>query len=171
MAMWTVEEGIRRLKENGSKITTQRVAILERLQGRKDHPSADVLFAEMRTLFPALSIATIYSTAQVLQQCGLIRILSIDDRRVYFDPETGSHGHFFCRECGALLDLPWTAESFSEAFRLLPGAVADCAELFVYGLCPSCAASERGEAQGKGSGKSEGLTLLSPRKLLTAEAR
>ncbi len=137
--MWTVDEGIRRLRERGAKITTQRVAILERLCGRRDHPSADALFGEVRARFPGLSIATIYGTAQTLRECGLIRILSIDDKRVYFDPSVSPHGHFFCRECGALFDIPWEGNDVERMIRELPGAEAESAELFVYGRCAECA--------------------------------
>ncbi len=84
--MWTIEEGIERIKNQGLKITSQRIAILKLLKDRKDHPSAEKIFREMKRSYPTISFATIYSTAQILQEAGLLQILTIDEHRVFFDP-------------------------------------------------------------------------------------
>ena len=134
--MWTVEDGIRRLQDRGAKITAQRIAILKRLEGRTDHPSADRLFQEVKEEFPTLSIATIYSTTQILADAGLLKVLSIDEKRVYFDPGTHPHGHFLCTRCGRLLDV-----GLPEEMKLqveLEGAQVDRLEFFLYGVCPRC---------------------------------
>ena len=104
--MWTVDDGIAVLRERGAKITAQRIAILQQLEGRTDHPSADTLYRELSAEYSTMSVATLYSTAQLLADAGLIKILSIDDKRVYFDPTTTTHGHFLCRKCGKLFDIP-----------------------------------------------------------------
>ena len=96
--MWTVDDGIAVLRERGAKITAQRIAILQKLEGRKDHPSAETLYRELSSEYATMSVATLYSTAQLLAEAGLIKILSIDDKRVYFDPTTETHGHFLCRQ-------------------------------------------------------------------------
>ena len=87
--MWTVDDGIAVLRERGAKITAQRIAILQKLEGRKDHPSAETLYRELSSEYATMSVATLYSTAQLLAEAGLIKILSIDDKRVYFDPDDG----------------------------------------------------------------------------------
>ena len=139
--MWAVNDGIAVLKERGAKITAQRVAILKQLEGRTDHPSADLLYKELAAECPTMSIATIYSTAQLLADAGLIKILSIDDKRVYFDPTTATHGHFLCKRCGKLTDI-----NIDEKFLLQSDSAAnneiaeiDNSEIFFYGLCRHCA--------------------------------
>ena len=106
--MWTVEEGISRLREGGAKITSQRIAFLRLLKDRTDHPSADQIYNELRENFSTISYATIYSTAQLLAKADLLQILSIDDKRVHFDPNPKPHGHFRCQSCGELFDFPET---------------------------------------------------------------
>lgn len=138
--MWTVNDGIEVLKAHGAKITTQRVAILKRLEGRKDHPSADTLYKELLHDFPSISVATVYSTAQLLADSGLIKILSIDDKRVYFDPATEAHAHFLCRRCGQLFDVPLDEQ---ELYKKSCGAgdkiaQIERAEVFFYGVCSDC---------------------------------
>jgi Fur family peroxide stress response transcriptional regulator len=68
--MWTVNEGISVLREKGAKITAQRIAILRQLEGRTDHPSADTLYKELSVEYPTMSVATVYSTAQLLAEAG-----------------------------------------------------------------------------------------------------
>ncbi|KUK61782.1 MAG: Ferric uptake regulator, Fur family [Synergistales bacterium 57_84] len=89
--MWTIEDGIERIRSRGLKITSQRIAILKLLKGRKDHPSAEKIFREMKKTYPTISFATIYSTAQILQDAGLLQILTIDEHRVFFDPNPHPH--------------------------------------------------------------------------------
>lgn len=135
--MWTVEEGISRLREGGAKITSQRIAILRLLKGRMDHPSADQVYNELREDFPTISYATIYSTAQLLANSGLIQILSIDDKRVHFDPDPKPHGHFRCESCGALYDFP-IDEEMLDRLRHGSSQQAHSVQIFAYGLCDDC---------------------------------
>ncbi len=138
--MWTVEDAKAILKSRGAKITTQRMAILELLEGRTDHPSADVLYKELVEKYPCMSVATVYSTAQLFADAGLIKILSIDDKRVYFDPTTLTHGHFLCKSCGGLTDLKIDEEGFFHSAVTSGNKIAqiDNAEIFLYGLCVDC---------------------------------
>lgn len=136
--MWTVEEGIDVLKESGAKITAQRIAILEQLMGRTDHPSADTLYRELLEKYPTMSVATLYSTVQRLSEAGLLKILSIDGKRVYFDPVTVSHGHFMCRKCGRLIDVPLSREIFHLTADASAIAHIERTEVFMYGVCRDC---------------------------------
>lgn len=138
--MWTISEGINILRGRGAKITAQRIAILKQLEGRTDHPSADMLYKELAVDYPTMSVATVYSTAQLLADAGLIKILSIDDKRVYFDPTTSTHGHFLCRKCGKLVNLDIDEEGFFKSASTAQNSIAqiDNAEVFLYGLCTDC---------------------------------
>lgn len=138
--MWTVDDGIAVLRENGAKITSQRIAILERLHGREDHPSAETLYRELAADNASMSVATLYSTAQLLADAGLIKILSIDDKRVYFDPNTATHGHFLCRKCGKLFDIPVDENVLFRAASSQREQIAQIerTEIFFYGLCSDC---------------------------------
>ncbi|MCR5335616.1 MAG: transcriptional repressor [Synergistes sp.] len=143
--MWTVDEGIATLRERGAKITAQRIAILKQLQGRKDHPSAETLYRELSDYYSTMSVATLYSTAQLLEEAGLIKILSIDEKRVYFDPFTETHGHFFCRRCGKLFDVPVREGMIFENAAIGSDKIAqiDHTELFFYGICSDCAGADK----------------------------
>ncbi|MCX7829157.1 MAG: transcriptional repressor [Thermanaerothrix sp.] len=136
--MWTVEEGIERLREAGGKITNQRIAILRAMEARTDHPSADTIFNEVREEYPSISIATIYGTLKMMAKADLVKVLSIDDKRVYFDPNVSSHGHFLCEGCGRLWDLQHINGDIRLTLTPHGGAQVTRFELFVYGLCEDC---------------------------------
>lgn len=135
--MWTVEEGISRLREGGAKITSQRIAFLRLLKDRTDHPSADQIYNELRENFSTISYATIYSTAQLLAKADLLQILSIDDKRVHFDPNPKPHGHFRCQSCGELFDFPLDEDLLTQ-LRQSPSQRTQSVQVFAYGLCDAC---------------------------------
>ena len=136
--MLTVDRGIQYLQDSGAKITATRIAILKSLENRFDHPSAERIFMELKLYYPSLSIATVYSTASLLARGSLIRILSIDEKKVYYDPNMEPHGHFMCRKCKRVFDVPFcfdiaAALDASEEISSVEGA-----EIFYYGLCARC---------------------------------
>ena len=144
--MWTVEDGIERIRSRGLKITSQRIAILKLLENRKDHPSAEKIFREMKETYPTISFATIYSTAQILQDAGLLQILTIDDRRVFFDPNPAPHAHFLCTRCGALEDVPLGKETLNKIKNSVPHSL-DSVQVYCYGPCRDCEEREKAAAR------------------------
>ena len=147
--MMDVDKGIKQLQNAGAKITSQRIAIMKLLVGRTDHPSAEQLFLELKSEHPTLSIATVYSTTQLLAQASMLRILSIDEKKVYFDPNTSPHAHFMCRGCKKITDIPMDLSCTSEQITQDLGiAEVDSTEVFYYGTCSSCRDKENEESAG-----------------------
>ena len=138
--MLTLEKGVKLLQESGAKITSQRVAIMKSLEGRTDHPSAEQIFLELKPDYPTLSIATVYSTTQLLASASVIRILSIDDKKIYFDPSTAPHAHFMCKVCKRIVDVPIDFECIENVEGLPEIASVTNAEVFLYGICAGCEA-------------------------------
>ncbi|MDR3255799.1 MAG: transcriptional repressor [Synergistaceae bacterium] len=136
--MLSVEEGIKYLQASGAKITSQRIAIMKSLAGRSDHPSAEKLFLELKPQYPTLSIATVYSTTQILAQASMLRILSIDERKVYFDPDTHPHAHFMCTQCKKIIDIDVDLEILTRVGPKSGVASIENTEIFHYGLCSEC---------------------------------
>jgi Fur family peroxide stress response transcriptional regulator len=111
---------------------------LKLLEKRKDHPSAEQIFLELKPAYPTLSIATVYSTAQLLARGSMLRILSIDEKMVYYDPDMDPHAHFLCRSCKRLFDVRVTCDvmrSFTPADGI---SSVEMAEVYYYGRCRHC---------------------------------
>lgn len=97
------------LAEHGIQPSAQRVAVAEYALRTKDHPSADVVWSEVRAGFPFVSRATVYNTLNLFVEKGLLRALVIAEGRVVFDPNVEPHHHFVDDESGEIHDVPWSA--------------------------------------------------------------
>ena len=137
--MLTVDNGIKYLQSCGAKITSPRIAILKLLENRHDHPSAEQIFMELKPGCPTLSIATVYSTAQLLAKGSMLKILSIDEKKVYFDPDMKAHGHFLCKSCKKLFDVLTACDIMSSFVPSDSISSVEDAEVFYYGYCSKCA--------------------------------
>ena len=121
------------------KYSRQREAVMSFLQGRTDHPTADVVYESLRKEHPSLSLGTVYRNLGKLAESGAICAISTGDGKVHFDWNTAPHGHFTCKCCGALLDLPVRvpASLTKDAERRFDGEI-DSYSIFFTGTCPDC---------------------------------
>lgn len=92
-------------KAIGIKLTPQRIAILEYLDGNIEHPSAEEIYREVSKKFPTMSFATVYNTLQTLRERGCILELTIDPEKKRFDPNTEPHHHLICVKCKRIVDI------------------------------------------------------------------
>ena len=83
----------------------QRQAILDLLQSRKDHPSAEVIYQTLRKSMPNLSAGTVYRNLKLLTELGQIKKLTGLDGVDHFDGTTSPHSHFICQCCGKVDDV------------------------------------------------------------------
>jgi Fur family peroxide stress response transcriptional regulator len=90
----------------GFKLTPQRLAILDYLNGNREHPSADAVFRAVRRRYPTMSFATVYNTLETLKRHGKVREITGDPGRKRFDPNTEPHDHIICTECSKIVDVP-----------------------------------------------------------------
>jgi Fur family peroxide stress response transcriptional regulator len=92
-------------RDSGLKLTPQRLAILEYLDGNKDHPSAEDVYKTVSKKFPTMSLATVYNTLMTLKQRGLVRELTMDPVKMRFDPQPTPHHHLICMDCRKIIDI------------------------------------------------------------------
>ena len=103
----------RRLAECGIRPTAQRVRIATVLLSAPQHLSAEQILAQLRAAGARVSKATVYNTLNLFAAHGLIRQLSVDGSRAWFDSNVDPHYHFHDLTTGALIDLPVPAVEFS----------------------------------------------------------
>lgn len=95
-----------RLRGAGLRPTRQRVALGRVLFARGDrHVSAEALREEAAALGVRVSLATIYNTLHQFTEAGLLRQVTIDASRSYFDTNVGEHHHFFVEGENRLIDF------------------------------------------------------------------
>ena len=101
----TLEEMKAGLKGKGILLTIQRSAILAFLQGNSQHPTAEVIYQNLRGMYPALSRATVYNTLDLFKEHGLVQEITIERHKAHYDYNTEPHHHFLCRHCGGIYDV------------------------------------------------------------------
>ena len=121
------------------KYSRQRELIKDFLMTRKDHPTADVIYQNVRNENPNISLGTVYRNLTLLAESGEINRLNLGDGTDHFDGDTSAHYHFVCTKCGSVIDLEMDSiESIlSTAATNFPGHIAGHRTYF-YGTCENC---------------------------------
>ena len=109
------------MSDCGIRPTAQRVRIASLLLAEPLHRSAEQILANLRASGARVSKATVYNTLNLFAERGLIRQLSIDGSRSWFDSNVDPHYHFHDESSGALIDVPVPAVEFSRLPAPPPG--------------------------------------------------
>ena len=130
------------LTMTGRKHSRQRDFILDFLQGRADHPTADLIYANVRQSCPNISLGTVYRNLSLLCESGEIQKVYGLDGADRFDPRTDWHSHFVCLQCGKVQDLNTVDVNVSEMVHRASascngGTISSC-RISYFGRCSSC---------------------------------
>lgn len=102
-----METLIKKLKEHRISVTPQRLAILQAILKRYDHPSADSLYQEVRRTLPMISFNTVYKTLETFCQKGLVVKINPLHEAARYDGNVRPHGHLVCTRCNRIEDVAW----------------------------------------------------------------
>lgn len=69
------------------------------------HITAESLYSDAVEAGVDISLATVYNALHTFTSKGLLREISIDSTRSYFDTNTSEHHHFFYEKSGRLEDI------------------------------------------------------------------
>jgi Fur family iron response transcriptional regulator len=127
----TREQVAQRLRAHGITPTHQRIEIAHVLFERLEHLSADQILAAVNARYAETSKATVYNTLRLFLDRKLIRELVVDPAKVFYDPNTEPHHHFYDVVTGRLTDIPADAVQIGNLPPLPPGTVADGVEVVI----------------------------------------
>ncbi len=121
------------------KHSKQRDLIMNFLMSRKDHPTADIVYMNVRKESPNISLGTVYRNLTLLSDLGEIQRLRMGDGVDHFDADTSPHYHFVCSDCGSVIDLNMDSIDHIQdvAGAGFDGQIAGHVTYF-YGSCGSC---------------------------------
>ncbi|MCC6346956.1 MAG: transcriptional repressor [Nitrospirales bacterium] len=130
-----------KFKETGLKLTPQRLAILDYLEGNAEHPSAEDVYRAVAKKFPTMSFATVYNTLEALRRRGSVLELTIDPGKKRFDPNTQPHHHLICLRCRRIVDILGEYDlNLSDERKNDFDIIGNHIEF--YGICPKCKRTE-----------------------------
>ena len=121
------------------KYSRQRQVIKDFLATRKDHPTADVVYANVRQEYPSISLGTVYRNLSLLSDLGEIRRLRLGDGVDHYDADTSEHYHVVCTKCGSVSDAQadGLGRIMESADIRYDGEIQGCVTYF-YGICAKC---------------------------------
>ena len=139
--MTTPEQLASKLKALGIRQTPQRLAIAEVVVNSGDHPSVKEIYQRVKEFFPYVTLATVYSTLETLEQAGFVRALPFQKQSRY-DANLSPHANLVCVGCGRVVDSSEGEDIVSEMkSRLEAGSDFEFTgqRIDFYGWCGSCA--------------------------------
>jgi Fur family iron response transcriptional regulator len=93
------------LRSHGIHPTSQRVIITRLLFMQGTHLSAEDVYRLVNVDDRRVSKATVYNTLGLLADKGVVREVIADPTRIFYDPNTMLHHHFFDVTTGELTDI------------------------------------------------------------------
>jgi Fur family peroxide stress response transcriptional regulator len=134
------ESLVGRLREQGYRLTPQRIALLRLLASSNGHPSASDLYDQLHAQFPTTSVGTIYKTLNLLRDLNEVLELgfSHDDNR-YDGNKPYPHPHLVCVRCRKIIDSEVSiTEDLVRQVSQQSGYQITGHRLDFYGICPAC---------------------------------
>jgi Fur family transcriptional regulator, peroxide stress response regulator len=128
-----------KLKNYGFRITPQRIKIFSCLVESDSHPTAEMLYQEVRKYFPNISFDTVNRTLLCLADKGLIKIVEAGYGARRFDANLKKHYYFRCLKCKKIIDFESPEydkikipEDVQKKFKIYNQ------KIILEGICPDC---------------------------------
>lgn len=106
--------------------------LLEMLRKRRDHPTAQTCFKDIKKQVPAIGRSTVYRHLAKMVKNGLITELHIDEGPARYDANTECHAHYYCTKCLQMYDVDQISIEAN-----WPGGVQECS-FIAKGVCKNC---------------------------------
>lgn len=119
------------MRQKGINPTQQRVEIAQVLFSEPQHVSADQVLAMVNRKRPIVSKATVYNTLGLFAQKGLVREVIVDPTKVFYDPTTAPHHHFYNVDTGELMDMDIDSLTLGELPSLPEGTEAEAVDIVI----------------------------------------
>lgn len=114
--------------------TKQREHLFEVLLNKRDHPTAEEVYARAKPGMPSISMATVYNCLEVFVQVGIVRQVNLERGPSRYCPNLAHHAHFHCSKSGKVYDIDFPEGIHETLKSILPeGFNADSCELSFIG--------------------------------------
>lgn len=127
----TRESVVGLLRNHGINPTHQRIEIAHALFSRCEHLSADQILAIVNDRHSETSKATVYNTLNLFLEKGLVREVIVDPQKVFYDPNTEPHHHFYNLDNGELIDIDASAMALTGMPPLPTGMITAGVDVIV----------------------------------------
>ena len=117
----------------------QRDMIYNYMISTKEHPSAEMIYDELKKIEPTLSLGTVYRNLKLLEELGMVRKVTNVNNVERYDAMTSDHIHFVCDCCGCVMDLPnFNEQIIKENFAREVSGEIEWVNVILGGKCKNC---------------------------------
>jgi Fur family transcriptional regulator, peroxide stress response regulator len=109
-----------RLADSGLRATPQREVVYNVLMSKRDHPTADEVYARVKADLPTISLATVYNCLETLVQCHLVRSVNFERGPTRYCPNLRPHAHFHDEKTGETYDIDLPPAVIETVHAVLP---------------------------------------------------
>jgi Fur family peroxide stress response transcriptional regulator len=134
----TSESLTQTLADSGLRSTPQREVVFNVLLKKRDHPTADEVFARVKSELPTISLATVYNCLETLVQCRIVRAVNFERGPTRYCPNQRPHAHFHDEQTGSTHDIDLPPGLLDNVKTILPpGYDASSVEIIFRGKAQS----------------------------------
>jgi len=116
-------------------VTRYEKEIYDIINTSNEHLTVEQVFANLKTKYPKVVLATVYNNLNKLWEAGLIRKVSVEGMQDRYD-RMKKHDHLVCKQCGKLVDI--TFEDLTISLHEQLGEEFLFYDLKVFNLCAEC---------------------------------
>ena len=135
------------------RLTKSRRAILDILNDRRRHLSADEIYKEASKISSGGGLSTIYRNLELLVRIGLVWKFDAGDNKARYEiakrPDETHHHHLMCKKCNSIIDYSASVDKESDFIKMREKNLSKkynfkienhCIDFF--GLCHKCSKSK-----------------------------
>lgn len=119
-ATYTPDLLAQKLASSGLRATPQREVVFNILLKKRDHPTADEVYARVRNEMPTISLATVYNCLETLVSCQLVRAVNFERGPTRYCPNLRPHAHFHDEDTGETYDVDLPPDLLNRVKKILP---------------------------------------------------
>ena len=127
------------LREQGHRLTPQRLAILDLLKKSTGHLTPTEIFQQVAPVIPGMTEATVYRTLDFLVGHNLVLVAHLGKGQLAYEYAEYKHHHLICTRCGDMKEIDHEQlKDLYEQFSQNTGYQIESIHTTFFGLCPEC---------------------------------
>ncbi|MBG9980866.1 transcriptional repressor [Facklamia sp. DSM 111018] len=134
-----VDHILSEIQSNKVRITPQRRAILTYLISHPTHPTAEMIYDDIKEDFSGMSLATVYNNLKTFVEFGYVHELIFENATKRYDFIDRQHAHLICKSCGKIVDfeVEQVDHLFTRAKKRTDFSL-ESIDVSFYGVCEEC---------------------------------
>jgi Fur family ferric uptake transcriptional regulator len=130
------------LKAKKLKSSKRRDFIFDFVVQKNGHFTIDDLYRQILAIDPLIGIATIYRTARLLVESGILTEHTFGEKKGFFEltrHQFTNHGHLVCLKCGKIIEFQCNViDDYQVRLEKKHRFKINSHKFEIYGTCPDC---------------------------------